>query len=107
MLLIVDMKIEGGLRERMLVAFHRYSAQQTSVDSNIDDVCKLLRTTGYHCRGGMVKRPPKYPEDYFSRIPISETYVEMVIGRLRSDDIYNQVCCPQSPPLPSTLCCIV
>ena len=27
----------------------------------------------------------------FSRIPISQTYIEMVIGRLRSDDIYNQV----------------
>ena len=26
-----------------------------------------------------------------SRIPISQAYVDMVIGRLRSDDIYNQV----------------
>ena len=65
MLLIVDMKIEGGVRERMLVAFHRYSAQQTNVDSSIDDVCKLLRSTGYVCHGGMVKRPSSYPEDYF------------------------------------------
>ena len=61
----MDMKIEGGVRERMLVAFHRYSAQQTSVDSSIDDVCKLLRTTGYLCRGNAIRRPPKYPEDYF------------------------------------------
>ena len=59
------MKIEGILRERMLVAFHRYSAQQTNVDSNIDDVCKLLRSTGFSCKGGVVKRPVKYPEDYF------------------------------------------
>lgn len=65
MLLVVDMKIEGIVRERMLVAFHRYSAQQTNVDSNIDDVCKLLRSTGYSCHRGVVKRPPKYPEDYF------------------------------------------
>ena len=28
---------------------------------------------------------------FFSRVAISSTYVEMVIGRLRSDDIYNQV----------------
>ena len=27
----------------------------------------------------------------FSRIPISQTFIDMVIGRLRSDDIYNQV----------------
>ncbi len=54
-----------------------------------------------------------------SRIPISKNYIEMVIGRLRSDDIYNQVCylhCSCShvcsvifilvlpPPLPSDHC---
>ena len=64
MLLITDMKIEGPIRERMLVAFHRYSSQHTNVDSAIDDVCKLLRSTGYS-RWPLVKRPPKYPEDFF------------------------------------------
>ena len=64
MLLITDQKIEGLVRERMLVAFHRYSAQQTNVDTNIDDVCKLLRSTGYQATP-TVKRPPKYPEDFF------------------------------------------
>ena len=64
MLLITDLNIEGPVRERMLVAYHRYSAQQTNVDSNIDDVCKLLRGTGYQ-RYPSVKRPARYPEDYF------------------------------------------
>ena len=64
MLLITDQKIEGLVRERMLVAFHRYSAQQTNVDTNIDDVCKLLRSTGYQ-QLPTVRRPPKYPEDFF------------------------------------------
>ena len=64
MLLITDQKIEGLVRERMLVAFHRYSAQQTSVDTNIDDVCKLLRSTGFQ-QTPVVKRPAKYPEDFF------------------------------------------
>lgn len=68
MLLLLDMKIEGIIRERMLVAFHRYSAQQTNVDSSIDDVCKLLRTTGYISKGGVVRRPHKYPEDYFRSV---------------------------------------
>lgn len=63
MLLVVDLKIEGVVRERMLVAFHRYSAH-SSVDSNIDDVCKLLRSTGYQ-RSPVVRRPSKYPEEYF------------------------------------------
>ena len=64
MLLITDQKIEGLVRERMLVAFHRYSAQQTNVDTNIDDVCKLLRSTGFQMTP-TVRRPPRYPEDYF------------------------------------------
>ena len=66
------------------------SAAKTSMDSNVDDVCKLLRSTGYSAAPGG-KRPVNYPEAFFSRIPISRTYVSMVIGRLRSDDIYNQV----------------
>lgn len=96
MLLVVDMKMEGPIRERMLIAFHRYSTSETSIDSNIDDVCKLLRGTGYQ-RTPIPKRPPKYPEDYFARIPISQTYIEMVIGRLRSDDIYNQISAYPNP----------
>ena len=67
MLLIVDMKMEGPIRERMLVAFHRYSTSEASIDSNIDDVCKLLRGTGYQ-RTPIPKRPPRYPEDYFAYV---------------------------------------
>uniref|UniRef100_A0A7M4ERS8 WASH complex subunit 5 n=1 Tax=Crocodylus porosus TaxID=8502 RepID=A0A7M4ERS8_CROPO len=90
MLLVIDQKIEGEVRERMLVSYYRYSAARSSADSNMDDICKLLRSTGYSSQPG-AKRPPNYPESYFSRVPISETFISMVIGRLRSDDIYNQV----------------
>ncbi|XP_054840736.1 WASH complex subunit 5 [Eublepharis macularius] len=95
MLLVIDQKIEGEVRERMLVSYYRYSAAR-SADSNMDDICKLLRSTGYSSQPG-AKRPPNYPESYFSRVPISETFISMVIGRLRSDDIYNQV---SAYPLP-------
>ena len=64
MLLIIDVHIEGTARERMLVAYYRYSGAKTSVDSNIDDVCKLLRSTGFVNQAGS-KRPAKYPEEYF------------------------------------------
>jgi WASH complex subunit strumpellin len=101
MLLITDLKIDGLLRERMLVAFHRYSTQHINVDSNIDDVCKLLRSTGLS-RQPVMKRPPKYPEAYFARIPISKVYTEMVIGRLRSDDIYSQISTYPNPQHRST-----
>ncbi|XP_065176777.1 WASH complex subunit 5-like [Sycon ciliatum] len=100
MLLILDMKIEGPIRERMLVAYNRYNAAQT-VDSSMDDVCKLLRSTGF-VNGAPPKKPPKYPEDYFSRIPINQEFIEMVIGRLRSDDIYNQITNYPSPEHRST-----
>ncbi|XP_069587983.1 WASH complex subunit 5 [Ranitomeya imitator] len=96
MLLVIDQKIEGEVRERMLVSYYRYSAARSSADSNMDDICKLLRSTGYSSQPGS-KRPPNYPESYFSRVPISDTYISMVIGRLRSDDIYNQV---SAYPLP-------
>lgn len=66
------------------------SAARSSADSNMDDICKLLRSTGYSSQPG-AKRPPNYPESYFQRVPINESFISMVIGRLRSDDIYNQV----------------
>uniref|UniRef100_A0A8C2X1H7 WASH complex subunit 5 n=1 Tax=Cyclopterus lumpus TaxID=8103 RepID=A0A8C2X1H7_CYCLU len=90
MLLVIDQKIEGEVRERMLVSYYRYSAARSSADSNLDDICKLLRSTCYSSQPG-AKRPANYPESYFQRVPISSTFISMVIGRLRSDDIYNQV----------------
>ncbi|XP_071964498.1 WASH complex subunit 5-like [Antedon mediterranea] len=96
MLILVDMRIEGIVRERMLVSYHRYSAARAAVDSNMDDVCKLLRSTGFSTHPN-AKRVPNYPESYFSRIPVNKMFVNMVIGRLRSDDIYNQI---SAYPLP-------
>ena len=82
----MDRSIDGPIRERLLVAHYRYSGQIRSGQENFDDVCKLMRSTGF----SFSKRTPNYPESLFSRIPLPENYVRMVIGRLRSDDIYNQ-----------------
>ena len=38
------------------------------MDTNVDDVCKLLRSTGFSRTSTMAKRPPKYPEDYFRSV---------------------------------------
>ncbi|XP_064486870.1 WASH complex subunit 5-like isoform X2 [Ornithodoros turicata] len=89
-LLVVDQKIDGIVRERVLVSYYRYSAQRSSHDSNFDDVCKLLRSTGYSSIPG-ARRPTNYPEEYFSRVRLSPMYINVVLGRLRSDDIYNQI----------------
>jgi len=52
-------------------------------------VCKLCRSTGFSLAAG--RRPPNYPEEYFRRYPIPRTFILMVIGRMRTDDIYNMV----------------
>lgn len=85
MLLVVDLYIPGLVRERLLVSFYRYNSKQAH---GIDLVCKLLRSTGFI--NGQ-KRPEKYPENYFARVPLDETFVEMVLGRFRAVDIYNQI----------------
>ncbi|RWS21321.1 WASH complex subunit strumpellin-like protein, partial [Leptotrombidium deliense] len=99
MLLVVDQKILGSVRERMLVSYYRYSAQRSTSDSNIDDVCNLLRSTGFVQNG---RRPANYPEDYFRRMKINQLYLSLVIGRLRSDDIYNQIAAYPFPEHRST-----
>nr|XP_039258715.1 WASH complex subunit 5-like [Styela clava] len=103
MLLIIDMKIDGLVRERMMVSYYRYSgaARNAGSDSNIDDVCKLLRSTGLSQQPG-AKRPPGYPENYFSRVEVNPTFVSMVIGRMRSDDLYSQIAAYPLPEHRST-----
>ncbi|XP_052002336.1 WASH complex subunit 5-like [Xyrauchen texanus] len=44
MLLVIDLKMEGEMRERMLVSY--YSAARSLSNTNLDDICKLLRSTG-------------------------------------------------------------
>ncbi|XP_052859706.1 WASH complex subunit 5 [Anopheles cruzii] len=102
MLLIVDLHIPGLVRERLLVAYNRYSALKTHSDSSIDEVCKLLRSTGFNDDGTAGRKIANYPEDFFARVPINTQYIEMVIGRLRSDDVYNQIAVYPLPEQRST-----
>lgn len=60
MLLLLDVRIDGATRERMIVSFIRYKEGQVNT---IDEVCRLCRTTGFVAG----KRPPNYPEEYFAR----------------------------------------
>ncbi|XP_050294817.1 WASH complex subunit 5 isoform X2 [Anthonomus grandis grandis] len=87
MLIMVDAYIDGPIRERLLVSYNRYTPQRRDTQSCFDEVCKLLMDTG----ANGTKKAQNYPEDYFKRVPINSNYVEMVIGRLRSDDIYSQI----------------
>lgn len=69
MLLILDIHIDGTIRERLLVSYYRYSAQRYNGTTTIEDVCKLVRSTGLQNN----KRPSDYPVDYF-KYAIQSTY---------------------------------
>ncbi|XP_012278891.1 WASH complex subunit 5 isoform X2 [Orussus abietinus] len=87
MLLVTDLYFEGYIRERLLVSHYRYNVQNSS-STRLDDVCVLLRSTGFS--QVQAKRPSNYPEAYFMRIPIKNSLIELIIERLRCDELYNQ-----------------
>eukprot|EP01104_Vermistella_antarctica_P006079 TRINITY_DN16810_c0_g1_i1.p1 TRINITY_DN16810_c0_g1~~TRINITY_DN16810_c0_g1_i1.p1 ORF type:complete len:1181 (+),score=374.81 TRINITY_DN16810_c0_g1_i1:155-3697(+) len=123
MLLLLDERVEGIVRERMLVSYMRYMGQVAA--EHLDEVCSLMRNTGYvpgtfsgaaaspqpaakgknrnnNNNAPIIPRPKDYPESFFSRVNMPRTFVEMVVGRLRSDDIYNQVASYPHPDHRST-----
>ena len=63
MLLVLDYYIEGPVRERLLVAYFRYSGEQNSNESKFEDIVQLLRSTEFSRHQG--KRLAKYPESFF------------------------------------------
>ena len=85
MLTLMDNRIEGPVRERMLICYYRYKGSSDTHSA----VCNLCRATGYIPTSQ--KRPPKYPEEYFARLTPPLDVVKMVVSRLRSDDIYKQM----------------
>lgn len=87
MLLLVDFYFEGPIRERLLVSYYRYNAHSSS-STRVDDVCMLLRSTGFVKSPG--KRVSNYPELFFQRVSINSTLIDLVISRLRSDELYSQ-----------------
>lgn len=97
MLIVLDIHIPGAVRERLLVSYYRYHSQNS--DSSIDDVCKFCRSTGYNpvasTNTSIIHFQPfsakGYPESFFSRVPLDETFVSMVIETLKTEDIYHQM----------------
>lgn len=64
MLLTLDMHISGIVRERILVSYHRYGTGQVHGDSSIEDICMLLRSTGFN-NAPDSKRVSNYPDEFF------------------------------------------
>jgi WASH complex subunit strumpellin len=83
MLLLLDMRVPGPVRERMIIAYYRYKSNDAD---NIQEIVRLCRATGF-VPGG--RRPPKYPESFFQRFQVPSAVIDMVINCLRTKDIYN------------------
>lgn len=100
MLLVTDNNFEGGLRERLIVSYYRYSSYRSSPDSNFDETCNLMRSTGFKTATQIVYRQPAdaklfyrpvdYPESYLNRVTVNRSVINLLISKLQSDDIYNQ-----------------
>jgi WASH complex subunit strumpellin len=103
MYLLMDQHIPGPARERMIIAYYRSKGESTL--SNLDEVCKLCRSTGFvpaRFNRGKAAAPEGYPEKLFARFPINAELVRMVIGKLQSDDVYLQAVAFPSPDHRST-----
>ena len=83
MLLILEESVPGPARERIMMANYRYYGDSSL--ANIEEICKLCKSTGY-VKGG--ERPRKYPESFFARFPVDQEFLRLVIGRIQTDDIY-------------------
>lgn len=53
---------------------------------------KLCKNTGYLAakfNNGVVKRPERYPDEYFMRFKIDTDVITSIIGAIKEDDIYR------------------
>ena len=91
-LLLLDLRIPGLTRERIIVAYYRYQGESRL--TNFDEVCRLCKVSGFQLGG---KVPKGYPEEFLARVEIDEDVVDMVIGRLQADDVYLQTRAFPSP----------
>ncbi|AYU80055.1 Hereditary spastic paraplegia protein strumpellin, putative [Leishmania donovani] len=106
MLLLMDHKIGGLVRERIIVSYVRYRG---SGEAHTVEVAELCRATSQGAggtaaiAGSPVKRAPvspraaagsgtgisNYPIDYFERVPVQKGVVARLLACIRSDDIYR------------------
>lgn len=103
--LLLEHRIPGSLRERLLVAFYRNKGGEAH---NFDAVCSLCRAappvpvSGMAAMAVALLQAPApavpstmltvvRPEELFARFPLPKFVVLTIIERLRGGDIYNAV----------------
>lgn len=98
-LITLEEKIPGYIREKMLIALYRLNGEVGL--ENFDSVCKLCRNSGF-IPGPDGKRPKNHPDAFMARFPMNPELVRLVIGRLQTDDIYLMANSYPSPDHRST-----
>lgn len=91
MLLLVDRLIPDVPREKLLISYYRYKGQTTI--QNFDRLIAIFRRTGYHppTENSAEVRPKNYPVEYFKKLNMDTNCILKIIGRLKENDIYDQV----------------
>lgn len=79
MLFVSELYVPGSTRERLLVSYYRYNLNKSQ---SFDEVCQLFNSS---------EKGIGYLDKVFSRIPINENLVSMILGKLRTDDIYHSI----------------
>lgn len=99
MLLIMDVRLPGPVREKLIISYYRWKG--SIIESTIRGVVKICRSTGFVYGG--TKRPKKYPDSFFARFPIPHDIIDIVVGKLKEDDIYNASASWPSPSHRTTM----
>ncbi|KAG5475401.1 hypothetical protein LSCM1_03514 [Leishmania martiniquensis] len=87
MLLLMDHKIGGLVRERIIVSYVRYRG---AGEAHTVEVAELCRATSQSAVGGAsVADSSNYPVDFFGRVPVQKGVVARLLACIRSDDIYR------------------
>lgn len=100
MLLLLDRRIPGPARERLIVAWYRHKGESSSPSAvPITDLSALCRDTGFNPAeaNNPAKRPADYPCSFFARCPLPAEFISMALARLRGDDIYSRLRVYPSP----------
>ncbi|KAL0230343.1 hypothetical protein PCE1_003904 [Barthelona sp. PCE] len=85
MMILLDRDIPGIVRERCVVFFYRLNS--SSDIPFFEEVVKLVSRTGYSHPDPY---PKNYPFSFIERYPLDKQIVRTVLGKLRSEDIYQR-----------------
>ena len=95
LMLLLDRHFSASLRQIIVVTHYRYVG--TANVPLFEPVCRLCASTGCVWKGGVPKIPKGYPQHYFGRFPIAKAVISRLVGRLLSEDFYNQLAYFPSP----------